>query len=100
MFEAVLLHEQVHSVRQLDHGVTSWIAKYLTDAEFMWDEESRAWYIELRHLWARGLQVDVGGVARNLHRYRTIFGEGMIDYEEATAWVQAVLDGSWEPAAD
>jgi hypothetical protein len=98
LFDAVLLHEQVHAVRQLEHGVSFWIARYLTDAEFMWDEEQRGWYVELRHLRYRGLQVDVGGVARNLHHYENLLGQQMVSYEDAVVWVQAVLDGSWEPA--
>lgn len=96
-FDAVLHHEQVHARRQLAAGVDPWIARYLRDRAFMWAEEQRGWYEELRHLQARGLQVNPPGVAKVLSKYSNLAGP-MVTYDEALAWVQAVLAGTWRPA--
>lgn len=98
-FNAILLHEQLHAVRQLDTGVTAWVARYATDTDFMWEEEQRGWYLQLKELQRRGLQVDVGGTARTLHNYRNLIGR-MVHYEDAAQWVNDVLAGRWTPPAD
>lgn len=95
-FDAILLHEQVHSVRQLDAGVTVWLAQYLTDTDFMWEEERIGWYEQLRELQRRGARVDVGGVARTLHNYRNLRGR-MVSYQDALQWVNDVIAGRWTP---
>lgn len=95
-YDAVLLHEQVHAQRQLAAGVDPWIQRYVHDRAFMWDEEQRGWYVELRHLQARGLTVNREGVARSLSKYKNLAG-AMVSYDDALAWTTAVLDGRWTP---
>ena len=90
MFEAVLLHEQLHSSRQFEYGVTPWLARYLWSPEFMWAEERLGWRVQLAHLMANGMEIDAEGVARNLAKYVNLRG-AMINYEDALAWVRAVL---------
>lgn len=96
-FNATLLHERVHSVRQLDMGVTEWLARYVTDTDFMWDEESRGWYETLREWQRTRVQFSPEGVAQTLANYRNIAGP-MISYQEALTWIRDVLNGWWEPA--
>src|SRR5690606_25002714 len=95
-YEAVLLHEQVHAQRQVAAGVDPWIQRYLSDRAFMWAEEQRGWYVQLRHLRQRGLGVDAAAVARNLTTYRNLAG-AMVSYDEALEWTRAVLEGRWAP---
>lgn len=99
-YHATMLHEQVHSVRQLRDGVMSWIAKYMTNADFMWREEQLGWYVELRALVANGVNVDLDAVALNLSGYRTITGQRMVSFSEAREWAADVVTGQWTPPAD
>lgn len=96
LYDAVLLHEQVHARRQLAAGVDPWIERYLRDRAFMWDEEQRGWYVQLQHLRQQGLAIDAQAVARNLSKYRNLAG-AMVSYDDALTWTQAVLAGTWTP---
>ena len=96
-FDAILLHEQVHAVRQLDAGVTVWLSRYVTDTDFMWEEEQLGWYEQLRELRRRGQQINVPGVANTLRNYKNLAGR-MVSYAEAVGWVEDVLAGRWTPA--
>ena len=95
-FNATMLHEQLHSVRQLDTGVTAWIARYATDIDFMWAEEQLGWYLTLRELKRTGNQINVLGVATTLHGYKNLLGH-MVGTAEAITWVEDVLAGRWTP---
>lgn len=96
LFEGVMLHEQVHSRRQLAAGVDPWIARYVRDTAFMWAEEQLGWYAELQLLKSRGLAINVKGVAKSLSNYSNLAGD-MVTYDEALKWVEAVLAGRWKP---
>lgn len=88
--EALLLHEREHAVRQLRMGLGPWLARYLRDRRFMWQEEQRGWELQLRALMEAGAPFDMQGVALSLSRYRNLAGP-MIDFAAALAWVQAVV---------
>lgn len=94
--EALLLHEREHSIRQLEAGLGPWLARYLNDRDFMWREEQLGWALELRHLQDGGRPVVPAGVAFTLNGYQNLSGT-MVGYDEALAWVEAVLSGSWSP---
>lgn len=95
-YHAILLHERLHAQRQLDYGLTSWLARYLRDVDFMRDEELRGWYIQLTEYRRRGLQISPEGVAKTLSNYRNLVGR-MMSYEDALTWVRDVLAGRWRP---
>lgn len=96
LFTAVMRHEQVHSRRQRDRGVSEWISRYLVDTDFMWMEESLGWYEQLRWLKQQGQQIVPEVLAQTLHSYRNIRG-AMIGYQEALQWVNDVWSGHWSP---
>jgi len=99
-YHATMLHEQAHSERQLRAGVMSWIAKYMTDADFMWREEQIGWYREIRALVASGHNIDLEAVAASLSAYRTIGGARMVSHVEAREWAFSVVTGQWSPPPD
>ncbi|MGD9727799.1 MAG: hypothetical protein AB7L09_00100 [Nitrospira sp.] len=96
MYHAILMHEREHSIRQKAYGTKSWVGRYLIDKDFMWAEEARGWYIQLKEYQRAGLQVNVPGVAKALSDYRNFAGS-MISYQNALTWVQDVLAGRWTP---
>lgn len=97
LFSAVLRHEQVHAIRQLDEGVSAWVSRYLTDTDFMWGEEQLGWHQQLIHLQQSGYGVIPEGVALILHDYKSLSGT-MVTYQEALEWVRQVLAGQWSPS--
>jgi len=97
VYDAILLHEREHAIRQLAYGTTSWVARYLRDTEFMRDEELRGWYLQLKEYQRRGLQTNPEGVAKVLAGYYNFSGH-MIEYEDALTWVRDVLAGRWRPS--
>lgn len=98
LFESVIRHEQVHAQRQEAYpgGVDPWVDRYLQDTAFMWDEEQRGWFEEIKYLRYGNLQIQPEGLARSLSRYRNLKGS-MVSYEVALAWVQDVLNNRWQP---
>jgi hypothetical protein len=96
IYHAILMHEREHTVRQLAYGLQDWLGRYLTEIDFMWDEESRGWYIQIQQYRQRGLQPYPEGIAKLLSSYRNFAGR-MISYEDALKWVQDVLAGRWHP---
>lgn len=96
LFEATLLHEQVHAKRQIAAGVDDWIERYLHDRGFMWAEEQRGWYVQLKHLQRRRLRLDTAAVGRNLSSYSNLSGR-MVDAATGRAWAEDVLAGRWHP---
>lgn len=95
-FEALLLHEREHAIRQLRMGLGPWLARYLNDPAFMWREEQAGWFQQLRHQQRFGESVRPLSIAVALEDYRNLSG-AMIGYADALAWVEAVLAGSWRP---
>jgi len=91
-FHAIMLHEQVHSQRQHDYGVFSWVSRYLYDTDFMWAEEQIGYYYQFK----------LEGVPNILRRavilagYENLRGK-MVSVEEAETWIRAVLRGQWTP---
>lgn len=96
--EALLLHEREHSLRQGARGIGPWLRLYLNDRRFMWAEEQRGWYLELRHLQRSGRPIVAVEVATRLARYRNLQGR-MVSFADALAWVHDVLSGRWTPEA-
>lgn len=101
LFTALLLHEQEHSKRQFayDGGHWAWIGRYVTDTDFMWDEEQRGWYLQIKHARSRGAQIVVDKLAKSLSDYRNLAGS-MVSESDARAWINAVLSGAWHPSDD
>lgn len=105
--EALLRHEQVHARRQFDYldlpgemALWTWIARYTTDAKFMWQEEQHALYAGIIYLKEQGRwnQQDTFEKAEGLERsYRTVTGKKMISFSEAVEWINQVLGGQWKP---
>jgi len=97
VFDAVMLHEQVHARRQEAMGVDAWRSEYLMSREFMWAEEQLGWYVHIQRLKraSRGRIVEEA-IARNLSKYRNLRGR-MVDYDAALAWVKDVVAGRWRP---
>lgn len=98
-FNASMMHERLHAERQLATGVIAWIARYVTDTDFMWAEEQLGWYIQIRELRRTGYQLNLPGIAATLHGYRNLRGH-MVGTAEALAWVEDVLAGRWVPPED
>ncbi len=94
--DALLRHEREHAVRQQARGLGPWLRLYLNDRDFMWAEEQRGWYLELRRLQAAGRPVFPAEIALRLTRYRNLAGR-MVSFPVALAWVQDVLAGRWTP---
>lgn len=99
-FHATMLHEQEHARRQAKAGLVKWLASYVTNADFMWAEEQRGWYLELRALRGGGANILVDVVAASLADYKTLTGARMVSFGEAKTWVEAVLRSQWTLPAD
>lgn len=97
-YNALLLHEQEHSKRQKAANMVGWLARYLTNPKFMWKEEQRGWYLELRTLRNGGVNINVDAVAELLSSYKTIVGRRMVNFADAKIWVTQVLNGQWTPS--
>jgi hypothetical protein len=85
-YQALLKHEQVHAKRQIAYGTSSWIAKYLTDKSFAWEEEKLGYEAQILHLRRNGIY-------RPAEYWATILSEkynGMVTYQEALTWAQNV----------
>lgn len=95
-YDALLLHEQEHARRELRMGVDRFLARYFHDPAFQWQEEQRGWYLQIRHLVRNGQSVDARVAATILSQYRNFQGP-MVSFDDALAWVRAVLAGQWTP---
>lgn len=98
-YDGTLRHEQVHAQRQERAGVTEWLARYGFQTDFMWAEEQRGWYEELRILRNWGYNVSPQNTAQLLSNYRNLVGR-MVSYNDALIWVNQVLAGKWAPPPD
>lgn len=98
VFTGTLSHERVHAQRQAAYpgGVDAWIERYLNDGAFMWDEESRGWYEELRYLLNRRFTLSAAAVGRSLSGYSNLRGS-MISQAEGQRWAEDVIAGRWRP---
>ena len=101
LFSAVVTHERVHSVRQLSYkkGLTAWIARYLTDKEFMWHEEQLGYYYHITYLHLHGGWIDVDSWADGLSGYVSALGF-MISKSDAKTWLESVVAGNWHPTLE
>lgn len=105
--KALLTHEREHARRQFRYeglpgevALNAWVARYLTDHEFMWQEEQVGWYWEIRILFKAGkwTQDDTKQIAHSMsHNYRTVMGKRMVSFAEAKAWIELVLQDRWRP---
>lgn len=103
---ALLTHERIHAQRQFRYkglpgelAQRAWIARYLSDTGFMWEEEQRAWYAEIKIRQKAGQwnRADTLRAASGLAGYSDLFGHPMVSARDALAWVEDVLAGRWEP---
>jgi hypothetical protein len=93
-FIGLMKHEQEHSKRQFKKGVFTWLAKYLSDVEFMWSEEQRGYYLAFT---TPGYRYDPRQRARNMSNYKNAVGKRMVSYEDALQWIYDVRAGRWKP---
>ena len=93
-FNSHLSHEHVHSIRQHQEGVTSFLAKYLTDQDFRWKEEQLGWYVSIKLYRRNGWLAYPENIADSLASYRPKLGER----EDLLKWVQDVISDRWKPA--
>jgi hypothetical protein len=93
-FEAILLHERVHSTRQGSFAgkAEAWLADYVLNTKFRWEEEQLGWKEEITHLVQNGRYVNPQEVAIWLNKnYSGPVGGRMVSFEVALAWVQATI---------
>jgi hypothetical protein len=104
---ALLQHEREHARRQFRYqglpgevAKTTWIARYLTDSSFMWQEEQAGFFLAIKHLQKKGRWTtnDTLRVAANMAKgYKTIGGKRMVSFDKAKRWIEDVLAGRWKP---
>jgi hypothetical protein len=101
-FHALMLHEQAHARRQFRYmglpgemAKTAWIAQYLTDPKFRWQEEQAGFYVGIKHLQANG-HWDRARTLRSAHAMSSHYND-MVSFQEAQAWIEDVLAGRWAP---
>ena len=92
-FRTNLAHEQTHSVRQFDYGVEKFLARYVTDRSFRWEEEQLGWFVGLRLMRQYGMYWHVEGVVQSLLSYRPVLSSE----EHIREWVRAVYNDTWKP---
>ena len=88
---ALLLHERVHSQRQIEAGLAPWLARYVADADFRWREERLGWEQEIATLTRAGVQVPVEVFAKILSDEYVHFGARMVSATDARAWILEVI---------
>jgi hypothetical protein len=106
-------HERVHAIRQKfykqgrHHPVLRWlsdperwIARWLTDPVFMWQEEQYGYYYHIKYLTSHGAQIVVDSWADRMVRYFGVTGQTMVTKEDAVSWLNEVLAGQWQPPQD
>jgi hypothetical protein len=93
-YTAILMHEREHVIREnaFPGGTPAWLAKYLADRSFRWQEEKAGWKIEILYNYQHGMFIDAAEIAAALNQnYR--FGGRMVSYAEAYQWVLDVMTG-------
>jgi len=88
-FNALLLHEQYHALRQQEVGLNTWNKRYNDDFRFRRSEELGGYRIQIFALLDAGIKVDVkyyGDVLANNPAYR------MIEQSDAEKWVQQTIN--------
>lgn len=89
LYEAVILHEREHLVRQRQTGVVWWMMKYFFLSQFRYEEEIVASRPQMIHLKKHGLVFDTEKKARQLSGLLYLYCVG---YHEA----KERLDKLWE----
>lgn len=84
---ALMLHEQVHAVRQKELGLTSWLYKYTFSPSFRLAEEKAGYEVMIRHLVKSNYFINREDLASGLSNYYN----GMITYDDALAWINDVI---------
>jgi len=98
-FEALLQHEQQHAIRQgsFDGPAELWIAKYIAEPAFRWQEEQIGWAKEITHLVLNGRHVIPEEVALWLSdNYVDPLGRQMVTYSNALVWVKATIAAAFQ----
>jgi len=98
-FHAIVTHEQTHARRQQEQGLSIWIGRYLTDADFAWKEEQIGWYRQIVILIGNGYVISPEGIALTLSNYRVATGS-IVSYGDALRWVYDVMGGRWKPEGE
>ncbi len=97
-FNAVMLHERIHSIRMGNFITTCLFGlRYAFDTEFMWEEERIGWYFELKYRQKHGILRPAEHTAITLAKYKNGMGR-MISYDAALKWVYSVLTNNWKPS--
>lgn len=84
---AVLLHERVHAIRQIEAGVASWAWDYLTDPDFAWREEQLGWAVQIAEWRRAGIAFDAPALAKVLHDYPHPLGP-IVSESDALEWIR------------
>jgi hypothetical protein len=88
-FKALMLHEQVHAVRERQQGPMFYV-EYAAFDSFRWEEEKLGYGAEIQYLRAHGIRVNPGAYARVMaDKY-----SGMVNYDVALAWVTSQAYGN------
>lgn len=95
-FDAIMRHEQEHSIRQLDYGLNTWLTRYSYDKEFALIEEQIGWYYQIKHLQRTGGAPPPTAIAATLSSYKNLSGR-LISFEDALQWARDVISGRWAP---
>ena len=97
-YEALLLHEKQHSIRQgsFEGHAEAWLLKYAAEPSFRWAEEQIGWAQEITHLVQGGRNVIPEEVATWLsENYSDPLGRPMVSYNDALVWVRDTINKAW-----
>lgn len=91
-YDAILLHEQVHSRHQFGYelGLAAWLARYLADPEFRWEEEQSGYEAEITHRVRNGRSVNAEQLTLILNKNYDLNGR-MVSYAEALVWIRETI---------
>jgi hypothetical protein len=98
----ILMHEQLHSIRQQDDS--DWFINYAADSDFRWKEEKIGWKAQLEYWRKNGLTYVPEQIAMTLNEEYgpmellgiQIVGR-MVSYNEALSWLQSLERTPVEP---
>lgn len=88
-FNAIMGHERIHAIRQLNYGRAAWLARYLVDQDFRWHEEQLGWYFQIRN----SRNVNANAIIDSLNKYNP----RLAPLEDIARWVYDVIANVWRP---
>lgn len=89
--DALLYHEQVHAKRQLGYPITLWLARYVTEPSFRWEEEKLGYEAEFRYLYKNGILLNPEAFAIMVSHDYKILGQQMVTYKDALDWINGLI---------